>query len=209
MWIVLEFIEFNKLDNISFHLFSVSVWIERNIISIESVHGRKIFFSNSNNDDCKRQSRAPNNFINSFVHIIYQAISDDYTNVELLFLLVCYGILYHIIDFFQNMRKMWRTIKVWVVQSMIISGCDSFQAIHTWVENVTVHSKAVWNSLVIWCHCTSKAIKLYLLVCIVELEDVSYALYGLQVLVFRWIQVVEGVRHCWVSIWDSEINCNC
>ena len=83
---------------------------------------------------------------------------------------------------------------------MLVMERDAFEAIHAWVEDVTVHGEAVGSSVVIRRHCTAKAIKLDLLVSVVELKDRANALYSLQVLILCWIKKVQGVFVSRISV---------
>ena len=54
---------------------------------------------------------------------------------------------------------------------MLVSKSDAFEAIDSWIEDVTVHGEAMRGSVVVRCNCATEAIQLYLLVGIVELKD--------------------------------------
>ena len=76
---------------------------------------------------------------------------------------------------------------------MLIVSNHCVNAIHSRVKDVPVHSEAVRGSLAIWRYCSTKAIKVDHLVCVVELKDISHTIYYLKVLVFYWMNKVETV----------------
>ena len=83
---------------------------------------------------------------------------------------------------------------------MLVGEGDTFEAVHSRIEDVPIHGKAVGSSRVVRRYCASKPVKLNLLVGIVELQDRTDTLDSLEILVFGWIEEVEGVAVSWVSV---------
>ena len=54
---------------------------------------------------------------------------------------------------------------------MLVSKSDAFEAIDSWIEDVTVHGEAMRGSVIVGSDRATEAIQLDLLVSIVELKD--------------------------------------
>ena len=74
------------------------------------------------------------------------------------------------------------------------------------VEYITVQGKAVGCTSRVGWDCATKAVKINLLVTVVELKDVAYATDSLQILVAVRVEVVQGVHVSGVSIRERKIN---
>jgi len=66
-----------------------------------------------------------------------------------------------------------------------------FDPVHSWVENVTVESKAVRCAIRERRDSSSKAIQVDHFVRIVELKNVAHTFNRLQVLVTFWIEIMQ------------------
>lgn len=63
-------------------------------------------------------------------------------------------------------------------------------------------------SIFIGRHCSAKAIKLDLLIAVVELKNGAHAADDLQVLIALWVEVVQRVVLVGRTIRQSEIDCD-
>jgi hypothetical protein len=65
------------------------------------------------------------------------------------------------------------------------------ETIYSWVKDISIKSKAVRPTLIIWRKSTTKSMELDLLRAVVELEDISNRLDDLDVLVLVRVEVVQ------------------
>jgi len=87
VWVVLELIEGDKLNDISCHVLPVGRGVEGLVISIERVHTAEVSIANSDDNDGKRVLRASDNLVDGLVHVVDDTIGEDDKDVELLLLL--------------------------------------------------------------------------------------------------------------------------
>ena len=100
------------------------------------------------------------------------------------------------------------SIKFCITECLLICGDHWIKSIYSWIEDVSIHCETMRRSIGVWWNCSSKSIKLNLLIGIVKLKNWTNALDGLQVLVPCWIEEVEWITRSWVSVWEREIYCN-
>lgn len=91
-------------------------------------------------------------------------------------------------------------VQIDILNSSLVVLDDGIKSINSWIENVTIQSEAVGSSVVIWWNSTTKSIKIYLFVGIVELKNAADSLNSLEVLVSVWIEVMQRILLSWVSI---------
>ena len=188
---MLEVVEWDELDDISCHVLPVGAGVESLVIAIKRLHRLKISVTNTNDDDGERVLRATNNLIDCLVHVADDSISDNGQNVELLVHLSHTVGLHEIVDFINDLSEVSRSIEIALLNGVLVVCDNLLNAIDTWVENVTVQGETVATTVGIGWNSSSKAIQVYLLVAVVELEDVANALNRLQVLIALHVEVVK------------------
>jgi len=208
MRIVLKVIEGDKLYDISWHILSVRLWVEGLFISVKNLHGLKISITNTNNDDSQVVDRSSYNLINCLIHVSDDSIGNDHKNVELLNLLWYVFRLTVVIYLIEDVREIGWTIKITFAQSILVALHYWFQTIYSWIEDVSIHSKAVRGSIGIWWYCTPKTIQCNLFISIVELKDISDTLNCLKILISLWVEIMKRIWLSWVSIGQGEVNSN-
>ena len=93
-----------------------------------------------------------------------------------------------------------------IVKSLLVALNDAFDPANPWVENVAIEGETVRSPIDIGRDCASKTIQVDHLVRVVELENVTNTLDGLQVLVLLWVEKVKGVRLTRVAVREREID---
>ena len=92
------------------------------------------------------------------------------------------------------------SVQFGIVQSLLIGFGYLVKSIYAGIEDVSIHGEAMRCPIGVGRHGTAKSVQLNLLVGIVELEDGSYALDGLQVLVLVGVEEVEGIAGARVTV---------
>ena len=95
---MLEFTEWDELDNVCGHVLPVLLRVQRLVISIEDIHRAEISRADTHNDDRERQGRSVNNCIDSSLHVRYDAIRNDQQDVVLLVDLRAVHVAGHLVD---------------------------------------------------------------------------------------------------------------
>jgi len=75
--IILKFIEWNKLNNVTTHEFTGCFWVKWLVIRVENVHVIEISVANSNNDNGQWQLRRRYNLIDGLLHVHDDAVGQD------------------------------------------------------------------------------------------------------------------------------------
>ena len=76
---------------------------------------------------------------------------------------------------------------------MLIVSDHLLNTVDARVEDIAVHGKAVRRLLVVRGHSTAEAIKIDLLISVVELQNVAHLVDDLQILVPGLVEIVKGV----------------
>jgi hypothetical protein len=95
-----------------------------------------------------------------------------------------------------------------VFESVLVCVQHAIKAIALWVTDVAIEREAVARSTISWIKvevCT-KSKDRELLVCVVELQDVTHRLESLVVLVLLEISVMEGAVVLGISVTESEVD---
>ena len=71
---------------------------------------------------------------------------------------------------------------------------DLGNAINSWVEDISVQSEAVRGSIIVWWNCPAESIQVNHLIVIIELQNVSDGIDGVEILISLGIEVVERFR---------------
>lgn len=124
--------------------------------------------------------------------------------MELLIVLGHLLLFNHKVEFLHDWAEIGWSIELWILESFHVILFDFFQAIDSWIEDVTVEGETV-RSLRLRRNHGTKAVKIYHLVGIVVLQDTTYTLNGAKILV-SIVKIVKWVRLSWISIWSREID---
>lgn len=92
------------------------------------------------------------------------------------------------------------SVQLRIVKCLLVGRDDTFKAINSWVEDISVHCETMRCSVRVWWDRTSESVELNLLVSVVELQDRAYTVDSLEVLVLVWVEEVERVTGSWVTI---------
>ena len=122
--IVLEISERHKLHDVCLHVLLVFHRVERDIISVENVHGIEIVRADSDYNDANgKVGAAANNLVNCLLHVIDDTIRDNEKDIILLIILADVILFGHVIDQFNYGRKVSWSIKIHILKGVLI-GCD-------------------------------------------------------------------------------------
>lgn len=141
-----------KLHNISTHLLSVLLTVERFIVRIKDIHRGEVSRTNTNYDDGKGVVTSTHDFIDSSLHVIDDSVSDDQQDVVLL---VCLGDclrLGHLIHQVQDRSKVSRSIQIDRVNGFFVGFNYTVDSIDLRVKYVAVQGETVVGSLGVWRH---------------------------------------------------------
>ena len=71
---------------------------------------------------------------------------------------------------------------------------DLGNAINSWVEDISVQSEAVRGSIIVWWNCPSESIQVNHLIVVIELQNVSNGIDGVEILIALGIEVMKRFR---------------
>ena len=120
--------------------------------------------------------------------------------MELLIHLIDLSCGHLIVDFIEDFVEVGWTVQVAVLKGLLVVADYLCDTIHSWVENVSIECKAVRRALRVGGYGPAKTVEIDHLVTVVELEDVTDASYGVEVLVAVRVKVVQGVSIARVPI---------
>jgi len=148
--------------------------------------------------------------INSLLHIVDDAISDDQKNQVLLVPLRHLEALRHVASHFKYFIEVSWSVQLHLFKRVLVSIKDAIQSITFWVEDVSVQGEAVRSSVLRQTsefELATEAERWELLVGVVKLEDISHRLESLVVLVLAHALTVKTARICvWITITQGEVN---
>ena len=166
---MLEFIEWNKLNNVSFSESTIPIAEQWLLIAIQSLHVLKVSITDSYYDNWKWVLWTTNDLVNCILHIVDYSICYDKQNIEFLVIKCGWFKLCFIVNGLYDATEMGRSVKTHIWQTVFVMSNNIFDTINSWVKNISIHRKTMWGSLVIRWDRTTKAIKIDLFVWVVKL----------------------------------------
>ena len=206
VWIVLEVVEGDELHDVRGHVLTVGLGVERFIIAIERLHGLEVSIANANNDDSEGHFRTAHDLVDRLIHVTDHTIRDDHQDVELLVHLIDWLACNVLIHFVDDLGEVGRSVQLAVANGTLVAIDYFLDAVDTRVEDVTVEGEAVRASVHVGRNGATESVQVDLLVGVVELEDVSDALDGVQVLVPVRVHEVERFGGAGVSVRQGEVD---
>ena len=173
VWISLEFIEWNELDDIGCHVFAVYLGVKSLIISIKGLHRLEISIAHTNDNNGHRKLRTSDNLINCLVHVADDTVGDDDEEVELLVHLINSDRANVVAALVDNVSEVGGAVEFAVVKGALVTIDNCRDAIDSRVEDVAVEGEAVRSSVAVRRHSATETIQVDHLVLVVELEDVA------------------------------------
>ena len=203
---MLEVVEGDELHNVRGHVLAVGLGVECLIIAIERLHRLEVSIADTNNDDGQGHFRTAYDFINRLIHVADHTVSDDHQDVELLVHLVDWLACDVLIHFVDDLGEVGRSVQLAVGNGTLVAIDHLLDAVDTRVEDVTVEGETVGASVDIGRNGATESVQIDLLVGVIELEDVAYALDGVQVLVPVRVHEVERVAGAGIPVRQGEID---
>ena len=203
---MLEVVEGDELHDICGHVLAVGLGVECFIIAIERLHRLEVSITDTNNDDGEGHLRTAYDLVNCLIHVTDHTVSDDYQDVELLVHLVDWLACDVLIHFIDDLGEVGRPVQLAVANCTLVAIDHLLDAIDTRVENVTVEGEAVGASVRIGWNGATEPVQIDLLVGVVELEDVTNTLDGVQVLVPVRVHVMERVGGAGIPVGQGEVD---
>ena len=198
--VTLVVVEGDKLNDVSGHVLTVGLRVERFIVTIKSLHGIEIGIADANNNDSHGVVRTSDNLVNGLVHIANDTICHDHQNVELLVHLSDLRKGNIVVAFADDVGEVGRSVKLAAVKGSLVAISNFLDTVDTRIENIAIKSEAVRASVGVGRDGSAEAVEIDLFVAIIELQDIAYRLDGLKILVLLGVEVMERTRLPGVTI---------
>jgi len=96
-------------------------------------------------------------------------------------------------------------IKLNSAQTVHVCFYNSFEALAFWLEYVSIESKAVTCSSMVWLDACSETIGWDLFITIIVLKDISNSFECLQIFVSLKVLAMQRSWCVWLAIWQSKV----
>ena len=134
------------------------------------------------------------------LHVVDYTVSEDQQNLVFLVVLIINSRLTPVIYFFQDLAEMSWAIKLNSAQTVHVCFYNSFEALAFWLEYVSIESKAVTCSSMVWLDACSETIGWDLFITIIVLKDISNSFECLQIFVSLKVLAMQRSWCVWLSI---------
>ena len=207
---------FYELDYVSFLILICFSGVKGLVVSVKFIHLTEIcwYRTNTYNDDRNRKATSSNKFINSLLVVKDDTISQDKQHMVFLvnlwkLLIAMFTLADDVVQYFLHFTG---TRQRTFLKSILVTLNDIWNALNFRIEDVTIHSKAMWdvwslNSLNFW-HLATKGIERKVLIGVILFKNSSNLLDSIDVLVLCQVQVMQRI---WIgdrSIGWCHINSN-
>ena len=134
------------------------------------------------------------------LHVVDYTVSEDQQNLVFLVVLIINSGFTPVIYFFQDLAEMSWAIKLNSAQTVHVCFYNSFEALAFWLEYVSIESKAVTCSSMVWLDACSKTIGWDLFITIIVLKDISNSFECLQIFVSLKVLAMQRSWCVWLAI---------
>jgi hypothetical protein len=134
------------------------------------------------------------------LHVVDYTVSEDQQNLVFLVVLIINSRLTPVIYFFQDLAEMSWAIKLNSAQTVHVCFYNSFEALAFWLEYVSIESKAVTCSSMVWLDACSETIGWDLFITIIVLKDISNSFECLQIFVSLKVLAMQRSWCVWLAI---------